>query len=112
MGHFKTFRKAIGSELGLQNSFAELINSELAELRTRRTQNSFTERWRKTAFFSFFTIKAAELKCQNLIVCSVSCRIGEGHGAGSVRRAFFARNPVFRALRAAPSYVLRALFYA
>ena len=75
MGHFKTFRKAIGSELGLQNSFAELINSELAELRTRRTQNSFTERWRKTAFFSFFTIKAAELKCQNLIVCRV-CRVG------------------------------------
>ena len=42
---------------------------------------------------------------------SVSCRIGEGHGAGSVRRAFFAQNPVIRALRAAQSYVLRALLH-
>ena len=78
MGHFKTFRKAIGSELGLQNSFAELVNSELselAELRTRRTQNSFTERWRKTAFFAFFCNDNNELKCQNLIICRV-CRVG------------------------------------
>ena len=75
MGHFKTFRKAIGSELGLQNSFAELINSELAELRTRRTQNSFTEQWRKTAFFAVLVMITAELKCQNLIICRV-CRVG------------------------------------
>ena len=68
--HFKTFRKAIGQELGLYRQKISATDRGEGERETVSIRRIIY----RCVFLRFFSMKAAELKCQNFTVKKV-CQV-------------------------------------
>ena len=73
--HFKTFRKAIGQELGLYRQKISATDRGEGERHGRERVSVHKDNYISICvFLRFFSMKAAELKCQNFTVKKV-CQV-------------------------------------